>query len=302
MDLQSQLQAAFEFQRGKKAKRETINTRHILFVVSGAFDKLKQQVARRITQGQIGFSSNQQIVSGNELFQHVTTQDFIDCGFEPEFIGRLPVRVACEELSAADLFAIMKFSEGSLLRQYERAFRAYGINVTFEDEALRLIAEAAALEKTGARALLTVCEKLFRDFKFYLAGSRITQLRVTVELVREPRRVLDHLLAEGEKQETATLEDEARQFAADFSRAHDVEFSFNDEAARRLAERAHAERMSMRDLCAHLFKDFQFGLTLVRNNTGQRSFVVTADAVDAPDKFLSDLVVRSYHSAGVSPA
>jgi len=57
-DLQAQLQAAFEFQRRGKAKRETINTRHILFVVSGAFEKLKEQVARRVRQGQIGFSAS----------------------------------------------------------------------------------------------------------------------------------------------------------------------------------------------------------------------------------------------------
>src|SRR3981081_2015667 len=55
-DLQAQLQAAFEFQRKGKAKRETINTRHILFVVSGAFERLKQQVSRRISRGQIGFT------------------------------------------------------------------------------------------------------------------------------------------------------------------------------------------------------------------------------------------------------
>src|SRR5947209_2195536 len=56
-DIQAQLQAAFEFQRKGKAKRETINTRHILFVVSGAFERLKQQVSRRMSQGQIGFSA-----------------------------------------------------------------------------------------------------------------------------------------------------------------------------------------------------------------------------------------------------
>ena len=83
----------------------------------------------------------------NELFQYVTTQDFIEYGFEPEFIGRLPVRVVCEDLDANDLFDIMKYSEGSLLRQYERAFRAYGIEISFEDEALRLLAQAAATEK-----------------------------------------------------------------------------------------------------------------------------------------------------------
>src|SRR3954449_12173960 len=95
-DLQSQLQAAFEFQRKGKAKRETINTRHILFVVSGAFERLKQQVSRRISQSQIGFSASPAPVMDNELFQHVETQDFIEYGFEPEFIGRLPVRVVCE--------------------------------------------------------------------------------------------------------------------------------------------------------------------------------------------------------------
>src|SRR5882757_11502879 len=75
-DLQGQLQAAFEFQRRGKAKRDTINTRHILFVVSGAFGKLKEQVARRVRHGQIGFSAQPIQVMDNELFQHVTTQDF----------------------------------------------------------------------------------------------------------------------------------------------------------------------------------------------------------------------------------
>src|SRR5213082_3819331 len=207
-DLQAQLQAAFEFQRRGKARRDTINTRHILFVVSGAFEKLKEQVARRVRHGQIGFSAQPIQVMDNELFQHVTTQDFIEYGFEPEFIGRLPVRVVCEELDAKDLFDIMKYSEGSLLRQYERAFRAYGIEISFEDEALHLLAQAAATEKTGARGLLTVFEKLFRDYKFHLAGSGLTQLRVTATVVREPQRVLEQLMVEGHKLEAQMRSEE----------------------------------------------------------------------------------------------
>ena len=295
-DLQSQLQAAFEFQkRGGKSKRETISTRHILFVVSGAFERLKHQVSRRMAQGQIGFSADPSPPMDNELFQHVTTQDFIEYGFEPEFIGRLPVRVVCEQLGADDLFQIMKSSEGSILRQYERAFRAYGIEISFEDEALHLMAEAAATEKTGARGLLTVWEKLFRDYKYYLAGSGLTQLRVSAELVREPKRVLDRLLAEGHKQEEAALEQSAREFAQRFHQEHALEISFDESALRRLVERAHAERMTMPDLCAHLFKDYQFGLSLVGKNTGQTQFPLDAAAVDAPDKFLSELVVRSHY-------
>src|ERR1700720_2173438 len=222
MDWQGKIQAALEFQRRGKSSRQTINPRHILFVVSGAFERLKEQVSRRV-KGQIGFSAEPIRVMDNELFQFVTTQDFIEFGFEPEFIGRLPVRVVCEELSADDLFSIMKYSEGSLLRQYERAFRAYGIAISFEDEALRLMAQAGAREKTGARGLLTVWEKLFRDFKFYLAGSGISQLRVTGELVREPKRVLDRLMAEGQRHEGETLRASALQFADKFKNEHGLE-------------------------------------------------------------------------------
>ena len=295
-DLQSQLQAAFEFQkRGGKAKKETISTRHILFVVSGAFERLKQQVSRRIAQGQIGFNSEPRPVMDNELFQFVTTQDFIEYGFEPEFIGRLPVRVVCEELTPDDLYQIMKFSEGSILRQYERAFCAYGIEISFEDEALRLIAGEAAKEKTGARGLLTVWEKVFRDFKYYLAGSGLTQLRVSTELVSEPKRVLERLMAEGHKQEEAALVQSARRFADQFGKEHGLQISFDESAEQRLVERAHAERMTMPELCAHLFKDYQFGLTLIHKNTGETAFLLNRHAVDAPDKFLSELVVRSHY-------
>ena len=301
-DLQAQLQAAFEFQRKGKAKRETINTRHILFVVSGGFGKLKEQVARRVRQGQIGFRAEPVQVMDNELFQHVTTTDFVEYGFEPEFIGRLPVRVVCLDLDADDLFKIMKFSEGSLLRQYERAFKAYGIDISFDDEALRLIADAAASEKTGARGLLTVFEKLFRDYKYYLAGSGLSQLRVTAELVREPKRVLDRLMAEGEKYGVRMLEEAARQWAAAFGREHGIEIVFDDSAVRRLVERAHSERMTVNDLCAHLFKDYQFGLNLVKKNTGRPKFVLGAEAVDAPDRCLSELVVQSYYPGSPSMA
>jgi ATP-dependent Clp protease ATP-binding subunit ClpX len=295
-DLQAQLQAAFEFQRrGGKAKRETISTRHILFVVSGAFERLKQQVSRRLTQGQIGFNTEPRLVMDNELFQQVDTRDFIEYGFEPEFIGRLPVRVVCEELVADDLYQIMKFSEGSILRQYERAFRAYGIEISFEDEALHLMAAAGAKEKTGARGLLTVWEKLFRDYKYYLAGSGLSQLRVSAELVREPKKVLDRLMVEGHKQEEAALEKSALAFAEEFQKAHGLEIVFDPSAIARLVERAHAERMTMPDLCAHLFKDYQFGLSLVQKNRGQKTFVLGREAIDAPDKFLSDLVVQSHY-------
>jgi len=79
-----------------------------------------------------------------------------------------------------------------------------------------------------------------------------------------------------------------------------VEIVFDEDAVRRLVERAQVERMTMSDLCAHLFKDYQFGLNLIKKNTGQTRFVINAEAVDGPDKFLSELVVQSYYPAAVA--
>ncbi|HEX8899256.1 MAG TPA: hypothetical protein VF751_11210, partial [Chthoniobacterales bacterium] len=93
----------------------------------------------------------------------------------------------------------------------------------------------------------------------------------------------------------AALEKSARAFAEEFQKAHGLEIIFEPDAIARLIERAHAERMTMPDLCAHLFKDYQFGLSLVQKNTGQKSFVLRREAIDAPDKFLSDLVVQSHY-------
>jgi len=78
--------------------------------------------------------------------------------------------VVCEDLDADDLFNIMKYSEGSCSGNRTRGSRLWQSS-QFEDERCRLAAEAAAKEKTGARGLLTVFEKLFRDYKYYLAGS-----------------------------------------------------------------------------------------------------------------------------------
>ena len=93
------------------------------------------------------------------------------------------------------------------------------------------------------------------------------------------------------------LEAGAREFADKFSKEHGLEIIFDEGAVCRLVERAQAERMTMSDLCAHLFRDYQFGMSLIKKNTGQTQFVLNAAAIDATDKFLSDLVVQSYYSA-----
>jgi hypothetical protein len=102
-------------------------------------------------------------------------------------------------------------------------------------------------------------------------------------------------MAEGHKIEAQTFQAGLHQFTEKFRNEHGLEVIFDETAVRRLVERAQAERMTMTDLCAHLFKDYQFGLNLIKKNTGRKEFVLNAEAVDAPDKFLSDLVVQSYY-------
>jgi len=93
-DIAGQIQAMMDAtQRGKKAAG-SINTRHILFIVSGAFDGLEKQVRRRLREATIGFAARGTKEETNtEVLEQAQTRDFIDYGFEPEFIGRLPVRV-----------------------------------------------------------------------------------------------------------------------------------------------------------------------------------------------------------------
>ena len=299
MDLQAQLQAAFETRRGGGgSKHESINTRHILFIVSGAFDKLDDQVRQRFKQSRLGFAAEPAtLIEDRNLLHETTTQDFIAYGMEPEFIGRLPVRVVCDPLNADDLFEILKRSEGSIIRQYERAFQAYGIEVLFEDGALRRIAERAQEEKTGARGLLTVCERLLRDYKYELPDSGVRSFSVGESLVDHPAEVLRSLLESGHAEKEKSLAAIVEQFAERFRAQHEIQISFEPETAQALVQRALAEDAGVRELCETLFRDYQFGLQLIRKNSGRRDFAIPRRAVDDPDGVLSDWVVESYRQA-----
>jgi len=295
-DMQSQMQAMFEMSRTGKSTRETINTRHILFIVSGAFSGLEKIMERRLRQGPIGFVSAAE-ASADSLDRGTDgpiTQDFIDFGFEAEFIGRLPVRVVCDPLSAGDLFDILKHSEGSLIRQYEREFEAFGIRAEFTDDALRAIAEAAAREKTGARGIMTVCERLLRNFKYELPGTTVTELVITGETVADPAGTLAALLAGAAPVGDARIVSELAAFRRKFEGEHGVRLAFDSGAVARMTALAAETGKSVPELCAEKFRDFHFGLQLVRKNTGQTVFPVTAEAIDDPDKYVSNLVVASY--------
>jgi len=303
MDLQGQMGAMFDMAKGSNNdSKDTVNTRNILFIVSGAFSGLQKIITGRMTKGEIGFGSGdlgEEEPLDSAIFANVTTQDFIDFGFEAEFVGRLPVRVVCEELSADDLYQIMMTSEGSILRQYELEFEAYGIKVKFEDEALRQIAEEAAVEKTGARALLTVCERILRDFKFELPGTSIEELVVDAELIREPDKVLKRYLKLGRGMSDAQVVKGLEVLSEEFVREHGIDLTFSADAIEAIGDLCRERDDRVIKVCKKHFKDYQFGLKLIMANTGQDSFEIPVQAVRDPENFLSSAVVASAEKAKV---
>jgi endopeptidase Clp ATP-binding regulatory subunit ClpX len=294
-DIAGQIQAMMDFnQRGRKAP-STINTKHILFIVSGAFGGLEKIIQRRLREATIGFGAKDRpLETPEDVLGNAQTRDFLEFGFEPEFIGRLPVRVVCHSLKVDDLFLILKSSEGSIIRQYEQDFAAYGIEVLFADEGLRRIAERAGDEQTGARGLMTVCERVFRDIKFELPSTKVRRFVVTRELVDDPAAELRKILADPEREERIVTRQLVDEYARRFQETHGMRIRFTEAAADMLVKEALEKGQSVRDLCANRFKDFQFGLKLIAQNSGQQEFVIDTDAVQAPDKVLSDWVVASY--------
>lgn len=185
-DVTGQLQSAMSAARGNTpGMPDTISTRHILFIASGAFVGLDGIIRSRLGQNSM---------SPAKALAQAGTSDFIRFGLEPEFIGRLPVRVACHALDEDDLFQVLEKSESSLIHQYKRSFAAYGIKLRFEPCALRKLAALARTEETGARGLMTVLERTFRDLKFRLPSTRLRSLTITAQTVENPAAALAKLL------------------------------------------------------------------------------------------------------------
>ena len=277
-DLLGQMQAIMDLQRGGKSKKGTINTKHILFIVSGAFERLADEVKKRIDRHQIGFSqkdTHPPSLRASTYLNRAETSDFIQVGFEPEFIGRLPVRVACDPLNKDDLKRILVNSEGSILKQYKNDFRGYDIEMEIEDAALNEIAGLAEKEKTGARGLMTILEKTLRDFKFQLPSSSVEKFVVSQDFVRDPSEALKELFRENKDAEVRALEKEVFLFAERFWDEHGIRLNFEPEAVAELVQISVLSDRTIRTVCEEKFHDFQFGLKLAARNRGDHTFTIT---------------------------
>ncbi|HTY22454.1 MAG TPA: AAA family ATPase [Desulfomonilaceae bacterium] len=193
----SLMEAAAHFQKTGKRLKRTINTRDILFIVSGAFNGLEEIITKRMHRRGLGFGATlKEQDNRSATLREVKPEDLIEYGFESEFVGRLPVIAVLEELDVEDLYKILKNRYSSVVTAKKQDFKAYGIDVRFTDGSLVKIAELAHKEKTGARSLISVMERLLVGFERSLPSTPVNRFTVTEELVENPRGFVESIIGD----------------------------------------------------------------------------------------------------------
>ena len=145
-----------------------IDTTNILFVMGGAFVGLDKIIEQRVSAHSMGFGSN--VVMDEEekmnLLNQVSPDDLVKFGLIPELIGRMPITVALKELTKDDLVSILTEPKNAITKQFKASFEIDGIQLIFEQDAIEEIANEAIRQKTGARGLRTIVERMLMDVMF----------------------------------------------------------------------------------------------------------------------------------------
>ncbi|EHJ53248.1 ATP-dependent Clp protease ATP-binding subunit ClpX [Streptococcus macacae] len=158
-----------------------IDTKNILFIVGGAFDGIEEIVKQRLGEKIIGFGQNsKKIDEKSSYMQEIISEDIQKFGLIPEFIGRLPVLAALEQLTVEDLVRILTEPKNALVKQYKTLLSYDGVELEFDQEALEAIAQKAIERKTGARGLRSIIEETMLDLMFEIPSQEeVTHVRIT---------------------------------------------------------------------------------------------------------------------------
>ncbi|MBU8849303.1 MAG: AAA family ATPase [Desulfobacterales bacterium] len=192
----SMMQELESYQRTGKRSKRSVNTANILFIVSGAFSELSNVIRKRLSKQNIGFGSK--LVKSqkeDEVLKQTKAEDLVKFGFESEFIGRLPVRCVLETLAQEDLYSILKMPNNPVILSKRLDFNAYGIKIIFTDDALKVLAERAHKENTGARGLVSVIEEALLDFEEKLPSQDFLKFTVTKKVLEDPKGHLKDFLS-----------------------------------------------------------------------------------------------------------
>src|SRR5207248_10258738 len=127
-------------------------------------------IALRVCRKTIAFGSNPEARESHlgELLGKVTSDDLIEFGMIPEFIGRLPVLAPLDPLDEGALMRILTEPRNALVRQYQKLFEMEGAELEFDDSALVEIARKAKSRDTGARGLRSIVEEVMLDIMYDL--------------------------------------------------------------------------------------------------------------------------------------
>lgn len=165
-----------------------IDTTNILFICGGAFDGLEKIIEARIGKKSIGF--NGEIGSAHkenvgELFKRVLPQDFVKYGLIPEFVGRVPVNVGLDLLDEEALVRILTEPKNAIIKQYQKLFELDGVELEFDDGAIREIAKRSLERKTGARGLRAIMESVMMDSMYRIpSDEQVVKCLITEDVAR----------------------------------------------------------------------------------------------------------------------
>ena len=172
-----------------------IDTTNILFICGGAFDGLEKIVEKRMDTASIGFNAevrSKSEMNVGEAFKHALPQDFVKFGLIPEFIGRVPITVALDNLDREALIRILQEPKNSLIKQYTKLLELDGVELTFDEKAVRAIADKALERKTGARGLRAIMENVMLDLMYTVpSNTEISQFVVTKDMVEDNLKALE---------------------------------------------------------------------------------------------------------------
>ena len=166
-----------------------IDTTNILFICGGAFDGIEKTIEARQDTKSIGFGADvsvQEERNIGEILKDVMPEDFIKYGLIPEFIGRVPIVVTLDGLDEEALIRILKEPKNSLTKQYHKLFELDGVELEFQEEALKEVARKSLERKTGARGLRSIMEKSLMDLMYRTpSDNTICKCIITKDAVDE---------------------------------------------------------------------------------------------------------------------
>lgn len=181
-------------------RNSQLDTTNILFICGGAFVGLDDIVRKRVSGRSVGFSSATMTgvddYSEDELLQMVEPQDLYKFGLIPEFVGRIPIITHTNALTEDAMVRILTEPKNALVRQYQELFAYDGIELSFDDEALRAMGHTALQRLTGARGLRSLCEEVLADAMFELPGRTDVERVIVHAACVTDKQPLEYVLRE----------------------------------------------------------------------------------------------------------